>query len=136
MAAQPQTNHIAVPRGRFREGVSFLAQMDDQSRRPLADLRGATTADLQWQPKRGMNTIGMLLAHIAIVEVFWLHVALERASEAAIQKVTRVGGDDDGMPLPAGGSPPAALGDRALGWYTKLLARSRAWARQTVRSWP
>ena len=125
MAPRKNINHIAVPRGRSREAVSFLAQLDDQSRRLLEGLRGITAAELEWQPKQGMNTIGMLLAHIAIVEVFWLHVAMERASEAAIKKVTRIGGDDDGMPMPAGGSPPRALKGRTLGWYTALLKRSR-----------
>ena len=135
MAPNMPTSHIAVPRGRAREAVSFLAQMDDQSRRLLEDLRGTTAAELQWQPKRGMNTIGMLLAHIAIVEVFWLQVGMERASEAALQAVVKIGGDDDGIPLPAGGSPPAALKGRTLGWYTKLLARARKWATRNMKSW-
>jgi uncharacterized damage-inducible protein DinB len=136
MATKMETNHIAVPRGRYREATSFLTQMDDQSRRMLVDLRGASATELQWQPKRGMNTIGMLLAHIAIVEVFWLQVGMERASEAALEKVTKLGGDDDGMPLPPAGAPPAVLRGRTLAWYTKLLARSRSWSRRSLRAWP
>jgi len=136
MAPKLITRHIAVARGRSREAASFLAQMDDQSRRLLADLRGVTTAELQWQPKRGMNTLGMLLAHIAIVEVYWLQVAMERASDAALKHVLHIGGDDDGIPLPPTGSPPRVLRGRTLGWYTRLLARARKWAKRTVRSWP
>ena len=136
MAPKVKTHHIALPRGRSREASSFLAQMDDQSRRLLEALRGVTTAELQWQPQRGMNTIGMLLAHIAIVEVFWLQVAMQRASDAALMQVLRSGGDDDGIPMPRTGSPPKALRGRTLGWYTKLLARARTWAKRTVRNWP
>jgi uncharacterized damage-inducible protein DinB len=83
-----------------------------------------------------MNTIGMLLAHIAIVEVFWLQVAMERATDAALEQVLGIGGDDDGMPMPPTSSPPKALRGRTLGWYTKLLARARTWAKRTVRNWP
>ena len=47
-----------------------------------------------------------------------------------------VDGDDDGMPLAAGGLPPRALRGRTLGWYTRLLVRARTWAKRTVKPWP
>jgi uncharacterized damage-inducible protein DinB len=136
MSPRAETRHIAVPRGRSREAASFYAQLDDQSRLMLRDLRGITAAELQWQPQRGMNTIGMLLAHIAIVEVFWVNIALERSPEAGIRRVLGIDRDDDGMPLPAGAAPPAGLRSRTLGWYEQRLARARKWAGRSVRRWP
>lgn len=136
MTPRVKTRHIALPRGRSREAASFLAQLDDQTRLLLEDVRGIPAAELQWQPKRGMNTIGMLLAHIAIVEVFWLSVAMERSPETAIRKVLGIDRDDDGIPLPAGAAPPAALRGRTLGWYAKRLARARTWAKRLARTWP
>jgi len=136
MSPRAETRHIAVPRGRAREAASFYAQLQDQSRLLLRDLRGITAAELQWQPKRGMNTIGMLLAHLAIVEVFWVNIALERSPEAGIRRVLGIDRDDDGMPLPAGAAPPAGLRARTLDWYAKRLARARTWARRIVRGWP
>jgi uncharacterized damage-inducible protein DinB len=136
MITRVKTSHIAVPRGRSREASSFYAQLDDQSHLLLQDLRGISAAELQWQPKRGMNTIGMLLAHIAIVEVFWVNIAIEREPGAGIQKVLGIDRDDDGMPLPAGEAPPAVLRGRTLAWYAARLARARTWAKRTVRGWP
>lgn len=136
MPPRVETRQIAVPRGRAREAASFYAQLDDQSRLLLGDLRGITAAELQWQPKRGMNTIGMLLAHIAIVEVFWVNIAMERSPEAGILRVLGIDRDDDGIPLPAGAPPPAGLRARTLGWYEKRLAGARTWARRIVRRWP
>ena len=49
-----------------------MAQMDDQSRRLTEHTRGATADELAWQPAPGLQTIGMLLAHIAVVEVYWM----------------------------------------------------------------
>src|SRR6266851_7046620 len=109
-----RTYRIIVPPGRAREAASFLAQMDDQSRRLFEDLRGITAAELQWQPRAGSNTIGMLLAHIAIVEVYWLLIASETMSHEAVRKVLRFGVDDDGMPLPPGQGAPAGLQGKPL----------------------
>ena len=71
--------HTIEPHSGFRsrEVGLFVAQMDDQSRRMTADTRGLTAEQLAWQSALGMNTIGMLLAHIAVVEVFWTRLVLE-----------------------------------------------------------
>lgn len=134
------THELALPRGRSHEAALFLAQLDDQSRRMLADLAGITAAELAWQPKRGMNTIGMLLAHIASVEVYWLGVAAGRYSPAAIRaaggdlfamaereftEVLGIGPDDDGVPLSRNGLPPRALAGWTLTDYRRLLGRAR-----------
>ena len=131
-----RTYMITVPPGRPREAASFLAQLDDQSRRLFEDLRGITAAELHWQPKPGTNTIGMLLAHIAIVEVYWLMIAAETMTHEAARKVLRFGVDDDGMPLPPGKRPPAGLKGKGFAFYRALLARARAHVKRTARRWP
>ena len=138
MALPPNRTHrIVVPRGPAREARSFLAQLDDQSRRLREDLRGISAAELGWQLKPGTNTIGMLLAHIAIVEVYWLQIALGRGvPHADVDAVLRFGADDDGMPLPPGKRPPAHLRGRRLAYYEVLLARARAFAKRTAGRWP
>ncbi len=112
---------------RSREIALFLAQMDDQSRRLTADTRGLDAETLGWQPAPGMNTIGMLLAHIAVVEVFWTRLVLEdRELPFESHDVLGIGLDDDGMPLGPEGRPPGGLAGQELGFYDDLLARARA----------
>src|SRR5262249_45340098 len=83
-----------------------------------------------------MNTIGMLLAHLAIVEAFWVSIA-ERAPEpdALLRKTLGIGSDDDGMPLAPGGRPPAGLKGRTFKYYLNLIRRARARTRRTVRGY-
>ena len=115
---------IHVPDGyRSREAALFVAQLDDQLALLRADLEGATTDELSWQAAPGMNTIGMLLAHNAIVEAFWMGYV--RGTEADITATIGIGMDDDGMPIPEGAPPPANLAGRDLAWYLDLLARAR-----------
>lgn len=126
-----ETNRITVPRGaRVPEVASFVGQLDALSSYMLRDLRGITRAELAWQPKRGQNTIGMLLLHIAIVEVFWMLIAGERHTEATFEK--EFGGTmmDDGMPLSERGGPPAALRGKTLAYYSRVLKRARTFLRR------
>ena len=112
---------------RSREVALFLAQMDDQSRRLTADTRGLDAGTLGWQAAPGMNTIGMLLAHIAVVEVFWTRLVLEdREMPFETHDVLGIGLDDDGMPLAAEARPPRGLAGRELAFFDDLLARARA----------
>jgi len=60
---------------RSREAASFYTQLEDQARILHESIQGMTPQELEWQPERGMNTIGMLLAHNAIVDVFWTQIA-------------------------------------------------------------
>jgi uncharacterized damage-inducible protein DinB len=81
-----------------------------------------------------MNTIGMLLAHCAIVEAFWLLLATEAdtsaAADARLEKVIGVKSDADGMPNPAGGRPPRPLAGWTLARYRALHDRARRFARR------
>ncbi len=112
---------------RSSEAASFVAQLDDLTRRLFEDMKGATSAELAWQPKRGHNTMGMLLVHLALVEAYWVHFA--EHGDYALEKLDRIlgiGGDDDGIPLPEQGRPPAKLRGRTLTYYRTLLKRARA----------
>jgi len=109
----------------------FLWQLDDQSRRLTEDTRGVSTAELGWQPAPGMNTIGMLLAHIAAVEVGWIRAAvfgLDRDSGEVLGLTKR----QIDMPLNPDAGPPAALAGRELPYFDDLLTRSRAFTRESI----
>jgi uncharacterized damage-inducible protein DinB len=112
---------------RSREAASFLAQMEDQSRRLGEALRGITTQELEWQPAPGMNTVGMLLAHIAVAEVAWAQLALRGIEKVETESVLGIGQDDDGMPLPEDASPPPSVKGKDLAYYEGLLSKARAY---------
>ena len=134
MAKRIQQRSIEIPKGwGSSEAASFFAQLDALSETMFIDLRGIPAAELAWQPARGMNTVGMLLAHCAIVEAFWLMIATETQSDARLAKVLGIGVDDDGMPIPEGGLPPATLRGRTLGWYRRLHDRARRFAARTAK---
>ncbi|MBI1799323.1 MAG: DUF664 domain-containing protein [Candidatus Eisenbacteria bacterium] len=119
-----------------REAASFLTQMDDLSRRLQVDTRDLTPEALAWQPAPGMNTMGMLLAHNAIVEVWWTSLVLDDLERDAVpmKGVLGIGVDDDGMPLPENGLPPAALANRDLAFFDGLLDRARANLRRSAQA--
>src|SRR6266536_6078347 len=89
---QPAAGIQSKPVGRF------LWQLDDQSRRLTEDTRGATPEELAWQPAPGMNTIGMLLAHIALVEAGWIGTSALGLEWVKID-VLPVKCPDSGIPL-------------------------------------
>jgi uncharacterized damage-inducible protein DinB len=126
-----ETNRITLPRGaRVPEVGSFVGQLDALSSYMLRDLRGITRAELAWQPKRGQSTIGMLLLHVAIVEVYWILIAQERFTEATFQRTFGGTMMDDGMPLADRGVAPAALRGKTLAYYTRALKRARTFLRR------
>jgi hypothetical protein len=101
---------LFVPAGyATEEAASTMAQLDDQSERLFKDLAGITAAELEWQPGRGQNTIGMLLAHNAIVEVLWSQVGIAGAPVDTQPVLDLEAWTGDGMPLPEDGAPPAHL---------------------------
>ncbi len=91
----------------------FVWQLEDQTRRMLRDLADITPAELEWQVAPGINTIGMLLAHIAIAEVYWTQAVLEETTFDSYGALG-IGPDDDGMPLPGGAPPPPGSPARSL----------------------
>jgi len=133
--ALPQRLVIRVPaRSRSPEVASFFAQLDELSGRMFADLAGATPAELAWQPRTGMNTIGMLLAHCAITEAFWLQLAtgVGAATEADRQMKRLIGvvADFDGMPVEPMAGPPATLRGWTIERYRRLHDRARRFAKR------
>ena len=129
----PHDQVFPVPDGYVtRDAALFAAALDDQSALLFDDVKDITAAELAWQPAPGMNTIGMLLAHLAVVEVFWTQVGLEGRPHD-VKGAIGFAIEDDGMPMPEGGAPPAALEGRDLAWYRDLHARARAYFKNTAR---
>jgi uncharacterized damage-inducible protein DinB len=127
---------LPAPDFRSREAGSFLAQLDDLSKNLTEDTRDLTPEALAWQPAKGMNSIGMLLAHIAIVEVFWTAIVLENRAPDAVpyMDLLGIGEDDDGIPLKKDATPPAHLAGKDLAFFDDLLDRARAHLRSVART--
>ena len=119
-----------------REIASFFSQMDDQLKRLTDSTRDLTPEELEWQPRPGTNTIGMLLAHLAIVDVFWTAIVLKREENFRSEPVLGIGMDDDGMPIPEEGLPPATLAGKDIAFYNDLLAKGRAFMKEASKDLP
>ena len=115
---------------RSREAASFYAQLEDQARILRESVQGITAQELEWQPERGMNTVGMLLAHNAIVDVFWTQLAILGIVETDSMPAIGISMDDDGMPLAPDAEGPANLKGKPLAYYEDLLARGRAFVKE------
>jgi hypothetical protein len=118
----------------------FVAQLDDQARRLAKTVEGLGVADLEWQPRAGRNSAGMLLAHNAMTEVFWTGVATGAATDRSVtdaycREILGVGLDDDGMPAAADGGHPAALAGWELARYLDLLERARRHFKAAAAAW-
>lgn len=119
-------SEITIAEGyRSREVASFVSQLDDQLALLRANTRELTPADLQWQPARGMNTIGMLLAHLAIVEVWWTKIGVQGEKDPDVRDVLGIGVDDDGLPIAAGAEAFPFLNGKDIAFYDDLLDRAR-----------
>jgi uncharacterized damage-inducible protein DinB len=114
------------------EAGRTMTQLDHLHRRLAEGTRGSTPSELEWQPAAGANSIGMLLAHIAIAEVYWAQVGPLSLSEYRFEEILGVGDEDDGMPLAEGGRPPAVLAGKDLAFYDEVLARGRAFTRKAL----
>jgi uncharacterized damage-inducible protein DinB len=131
MAASIQRLLEPAPGPASRLAGLFLWQLEDQTRRLTLDTRGATPEELSWQPAPGMNTIGMLLAHIALVEVGWIEVGIA-GKEWATDAVMGMPYEACGIPLAEGAPPPPDLAGRDLDYFDGLLGRARAHTRAIV----
>jgi uncharacterized damage-inducible protein DinB len=108
------------------EAASFVAQLDRLTSTMWEDIRDIEAVELEWQAAPGMNTIGMLLAHIAIVEVYWIDVGVRGVKTSDTDQVLGLGIDDDGIPLAPASGAPATLKGKDVGFYDVLLVKARA----------
>ena len=128
------TTLLETPAGyRSREVARFMWQLDEQRRQLIDGTRGLTPPDLCWQPAPGMNTIGMLLAHIAFAEVHVVQVAIVGEVRGHAEDVVGITEADEGMPLAAGAPPSPALHGKPLSYFDELLVRAREHTRQVCR---
>jgi uncharacterized damage-inducible protein DinB len=111
----------------------YVWQLDDQTRRLFTALEGASVDELGWQPAPGTNTMGMLLAHIAVAEAHMSAVGVEGRADSDVPGVLGITADDDGLPLPEGGKPPEVLEGRALAWFRGLIDKARLETRRIAR---
>lgn len=118
---------LEAPSGFRSETVArFLWQMDEQRRALIAGTRDLTPAALAWQPGPGMNSIGMLLAHIAYAESHLTQIGLEGKPTSDTRAAIGLSVEEEGMPLAEGAPPSPALDGRDLAWFDERLALARA----------
>ncbi len=134
---------LAIPAG-YDPGknpmvTSFAAQLDDQLellRKSCSDLE---VRHLEWQPQPGVNTIGMLLAHLAVVDVWWIRIAPnavpESDADTIFKEIIGIGGDDDGLPLPPDGKHPATLSGKTMSDYFAMLDNARTTTHKELHKW-
>lgn len=119
--------------------ASFAAQLDDQLALLKKACDGLEVRHLEWQPHPGVNTIGMLLAHLAIVDIWWIRIApyqlAEPEAEALFKQIAGIGGDDDGLPLAENGTHPATLKGKSSADYFGMIDRARAVTHQELQKW-
>ena len=118
----------------------FAAQLDDQLRWLKEAVAELNTTHLEWQPNPGFNTVGTLLAHIAVVEVYWINVApagipLEPDGDNLILKTIGIRMDDDGLPMKPDSRHPATLSGRSLADYLNMLDKARSATHATLHVW-
>lgn len=113
----------------------LFASLEDQTALLREAVEGLEPRHLEWQHAHGHNTIGMLLAHMAIVECYWSAIApkgfkpREADGGAEFRRLLGVGIEADGMPLAPGGAHPESLRGWVLGEYLALLEKGRACVR-------
>jgi uncharacterized damage-inducible protein DinB len=119
--------------------ATFAAGLDDQLARLVREVEGLSVEALQWRSAPGMNAIGMLLAHLALVEVWWIVLAPGGVrtfgeTDPHFRRLLGIGSDDDGIPA-AGRGFPEALREWNAGDHVALLRRARALTHETLRGW-
>jgi len=119
---------------------TFAAQLDAQHEMLRKAVEGLTVVQLEWQLRPGMNTIGMLMAHIAIAEIFWINIAPNEIEDKTewdriIKDLIGILGHEDGMPLPADGKHPQSLACKTLDQYLTMLDTARATTAKVLGGW-
>ena len=126
-------SYLRPPEGfRSREAALFFEQLEDQTRILLETVKDITPPELEWQPERGTNTIGMLLAHNAAAEILWTQLGLQGKKEWDVKSVLGSDVDIDGMPIEPDAGPPEHLKGKHLSFYVDLLAKARATFKETA----
>ena len=120
-----------VPAAGFRSAEVALkvAEITEVHEQIVRAASGLSAVQLAWQPAPGRNTLGMLLAHIAVAEVHIGFVVLKGERDSDIQRVLGITMDDDGMPLSAEGAPPATITGQPWPFFADLLERALAHTR-------
>lgn len=138
------TRDVKIPRGYDAKKQKivglFAGQLDDQLRLLTGSVKDLTVAQLEWQYRPGMNTIGMLLAHLAVVDLWWAVIAPkgmrpESEADAINLKVIGIRMDDDGLPLAKGGLHPATLKGKTAAQYLEMLNKARKAVHKELRTW-
>ena len=116
----------------------FAAQLNARLARLKKEVKDLTVEQLEWQQKPGMNTVGMLLAHLSIVEVWWIRVApteipLKPEGWKLVQKICGI--EDDGLPLPPDGAHPAYLKGFTADEYFAVIAKGRRAVNAVMKKW-
>lgn len=133
---------LKIPRGynpRTQAKIGYVAgQLDDQFKLLKKDVAGLTIKQLEWQLKPGMNTIGILLAHLAVAELWWLGIACKEMpwnpTGNKLMKTT-CGFEDDGIPLKRNGKHNPELKGYSLDKYLKVLIKVRRRSHKELKTW-
>jgi hypothetical protein len=119
--------------------ASFAAQLGDQLtilRKNTADLE---TRHLEWQLHPGVNTAGMLLAHLAVVDVWWIRLAPHETPpeecDGIMRDIIGIAMDDDGLPLSRDGKHPQTLTGKTINDYMRMIDAARAVTDRELRQW-
>ena len=118
----------------------IAAALDDQFHLLREDVAGLSPAQLEWQLRPGMNTIGMLLAHMAVAEAYWMLVGVAEmqdmnAADELVLATLGIRMDDDGLPLPADGLPPLTLKGKTLADMLGMIERAREATHRVLLTW-
>lgn len=120
--------------------ASFAGQLDDQLRRLKEDVAGLEVRHLEWQVHPGTNTVGMLLAHLAVVDLWWMVLAPQgnlpdAQSDRYMVETIGIEMSGDGLPIPPDGRHPQSLAGKTLEAYLQMMDRARAATHEVMRGW-
>jgi hypothetical protein len=137
-----KTLQLKLSRGydpRSQGKIALLAaQLDDQLKLLKGHVKQMTVEQLEWQLRPGINTAGMLLAHIAFAETWWLAIASKGiAWEPDGKKIVMsvCGIEDDGLPLATDGTHYKELRGYSAEKYLAMLAKARRRSHRELKAW-
>ena len=124
---------LEIPHGYRSDAVAlFLWQLDELRRATLGAVAGLDAEALGWQPAPGMNTIGMLLAHVAYSESHLVQIGIEGKPTSDTRAAIGLSEEEEGMPLAADAPPSPALTGKDLAFFSGLLVRAREHTRRVA----